>query len=169
MARRTHLREVGCIACDELEQVGAGKEGWLVQNPSLLTALDSNSLALALPSLVLVLAWHEPQSQSVSLSRPIKIRPSISPSQEGQITAVQWLIFDDLRALALGTSNGYLLIYSLDADLIHKQVVLLFSDLFYPFLNKIHMQVNACRIGIRFQILVELGHLLAEFDTALKR
>ncbi|KAJ8616497.1 hypothetical protein MRB53_035869 [Persea americana] len=120
MAKRTHLRDLGCIACDELEQVGAGKEGWLVEKPSFLTALEPNSLALARTSLVLILSWN---NDSFSSSPPIKIRPSLSSAVEGEITAIQWLIFDDLRVLALGTSNGYLLIYSIHADLIHKQMI----------------------------------------------
>lgn len=32
-------------------------------------------------------------------------------------------MFDQMRVLAVGTSAGYLLIYSLDGDLIHKQIV----------------------------------------------
>ncbi|KAK4342119.1 hypothetical protein RND71_037935 [Anisodus tanguticus] len=73
MAGRNHTTELGCIAC-------AGKEGLLVNNPNLLAALDTHSIALANRSLVLIV-------------------------------------------LALGTSRGYLLIYSLRGDLIHKQIV----------------------------------------------
>ncbi|XP_058095556.1 uncharacterized protein LOC131240986 isoform X2 [Magnolia sinica] len=124
MARRTqhHLRELGCIACDELSEFGAGKEGWLVDNPSLLSALDSHSLALARGSLVLIVSWNDDDVHSYGSSGPIKFRPSLSPT-EGDITAVEWLIFEDLRVLALGTSNGYLLLYSLGAELIHKQMI----------------------------------------------
>lgn len=119
MARRAHLKELGCIACKELEEFGAGIEGWLVNTPDLLTAMDSHSIALANTSLVLVLTWNDDSSHS----SPIKIQPSISPSVEGHISAVQWFVFDDVRVLALGTSNGYLLIYSLSADLILKQMI----------------------------------------------
>ncbi|KAF8409061.1 hypothetical protein HHK36_005133 [Tetracentron sinense] len=118
MARRTHLTELGCIACDELADLGAGKEGWLVESPSLFSALDTHSLALAVRSFVLILGWNDDDPSS----RPIKIRPSLSQI-EGQISAIEWLIFDDLRVLALGTSKGYLLIYSLGADLILKQMI----------------------------------------------
>ncbi|KAL5989682.1 hypothetical protein ACLOJK_010575 [Asimina triloba] len=125
MARRTHhhLKQIGCIACNELSEFGAGKEGWLVDNPSLLTALDSHNLALAHRSLVLVLSWSDDDDvHGYGSSRPIKLRPSLS-AVEGEITAVEWLVFDDLRVLALGTSNGYLLLYSLAPDLILKQMI----------------------------------------------
>ncbi|KAJ8630950.1 hypothetical protein MRB53_024273 [Persea americana] len=110
MERRTHLRDFGCIACDVLEQVGVGKEGWLVENPSLLITLKSNYLAFARISLILILSW---KNDSFSSSSPVKIRPSLSSTEEGEITVIQWLISDDLRILALGASNGYLLIYSI--------------------------------------------------------
>ncbi|KAG9447894.1 hypothetical protein H6P81_014022 [Aristolochia fimbriata] len=115
MPPRTYLRELGCIACEELSQLGAGKEGWLSDDPSLLYAVEAHSLVLANRSLVLILRWD------YSLN-PIRIRPSLSP-EEGHISAIEWLIFEDFRVIALGTSNGYLLIYSLEADLIHKQFI----------------------------------------------
>ncbi|KAL4204561.1 hypothetical protein AMTRI_Chr01g110480 [Amborella trichopoda] len=114
MGRRAHLTELGCIVCEELEQLGAGKEGWL-DSPNLYHALDSNSLALANENLVLVLGW-------IDDSRPITIRPSFL-SHEGKISAIEWLIFDDHRVLALATSQGYLLLYSLASELIHKQML----------------------------------------------
>ncbi|KAF6176054.1 hypothetical protein GIB67_000148 [Kingdonia uniflora] len=110
MSKRTHLTELGSITCPELSEFGAGNEG---PNPFLLTALDTQSLALATPSLVLIINWNH-------LHPPIKIRPS---TIEGDVTAVEWIIFDEIRVLVLGTSNGYLLFYSLAADLIHKQMV----------------------------------------------
>ncbi|KAF3783718.1 hypothetical protein EJ110_NYTH31826 [Nymphaea thermarum] len=113
MARRSHLTELGCIACKELDRLGAGKEGWLANDPNLFLALDTNSLALANRSFVLVVDWND--------SPPVSIQPSLSPSVEGEIAAIEWLIFDDFRVLALGTSNGFLLFYSMNADLIHKQ------------------------------------------------
>ncbi|CAN6483768.1 unnamed protein product [Victoria cruziana] len=115
MARRSNLMELGYIPCRELDQLSAGKEGWLANDPTLLLALDANSLALANRSFVLVVDWND--------SPPLSIRPPLSPSVEGEIAAIEWLIFDEFRVLALGTSNGFLLFYSTNADLIHKQIV----------------------------------------------
>lgn len=119
MARRVHTTELGCIACNELSELGAGKEGWLVENPSLICALDTDSLALANRSFVLVLGWSE---NGDPYNSPVKIRPTLSQIEAERITAVEWLVFDEIRVLAVGTSSGYLMIYSLGADLIHKQV-----------------------------------------------
>ncbi|KAK9085684.1 hypothetical protein Sjap_026095 [Stephania japonica] len=131
MAPRTHLTDLGCIACEELSEFGAGNEGWL-DTPNLSAAVDSSSLALANRSLVLVLDWLNGDL----INTPIKIKPSLSPIK-GDITAVQWLDFDDFRALALGTSNGYLLVYSLEGDLIHIQAPSLIS--FF-----LHLQFYVC-------------------------
>lgn len=120
MARRNHTTELGCIACDDLTEVGAGKEGWLVNNPNLLTALDTHSIALANRSLVLILHWSE---GSDPVGNRVKIVPDLSPIEAEYISAIEWLVFDDIKVLALGTSCGYLLIYSLRGDLIHKQIV----------------------------------------------
>ncbi|GAB2278032.1 hypothetical protein Dimus_012731 [Dionaea muscipula] len=117
MARRAHTTELGCIACDDLDELGAGKEGWL-DNPNLLCALDSHSLALSNKFLILILGWS-----SHPYGSPVKIRPSLSPIDAEFISAVEWIVFDDIRVLGVGTSSGYLLIYSLDGDLIHKQMV----------------------------------------------
>ncbi|CAK9134139.1 unnamed protein product [Ilex paraguariensis] len=120
MARRTHMTELGCIACDNLGDLGAGREGWLVENPNVLTALDTHSLGLANKSLVLVLDWSNGSDPG---SNQVKILPTLSPIEAEYISAIEWLVFDDVRVLALGTSCGYLLIYSLSGDLIHKQIV----------------------------------------------
>lgn len=119
MARRTHTTHLACIACDELTELGAGKEGWLVDNTNLLTSLDSHSLAIANSTLVLIFDWSEASDDPSGLR--VKIRPGLSQI-DGNITAMNWLVFDDFRVLAFGTSNGYLMIYSLGGDLIHKQV-----------------------------------------------
>ncbi|EXB30039.1 hypothetical protein L484_003905 [Morus notabilis] len=119
MAKRSHTTELGCIACEELSELGTGKEGWLVDNPNLLCALDTHSLALANRSLILTLSW----SHSDSDSSRVKIRPDLSPIEAEFISAVEWLVFDDIRAIAVGTSCGYLLIYSLAGELIHKQFI----------------------------------------------
>lgn len=116
MSRRTHTTDVGSIACDELGEFGAGKEGWLVENPNLLSALDTHSIALANRSIVLILQFNGSGSR-------VKIRPDLSPIEAEFISAIEWLVFDEIRVLALGTSCGYLLIYSLDAKLLHRQIV----------------------------------------------
>lgn len=119
MARRVHTTELGCIACDELSELGAGQEGWLVENRDLVCALDTHSLAIANRSVVLVLGWSENDDL---YNYPVKIRPALSEIEAEWITAVEWLVFKDIRVLLVGTSSGYLMIYSLDAELIHKQV-----------------------------------------------
>ncbi|KAJ6314294.1 hypothetical protein OIU78_017875 [Salix suchowensis] len=68
--KRSHTTELGCIASEELTDLGAGKEGWLVENP----------------------------------------KP-------------QWLVFDEIKVIAVGTSRGYFMVYSLDGLLIHRQLV----------------------------------------------
>ncbi|KAL0328417.1 UNVERIFIED_CONTAM: Rab3 GTPase-activating protein regulatory subunit [Sesamum calycinum] len=126
MSRRLHTTELGCIAGEDLSDLGAGKEGWLVDNPNLLVSLDTHSLALANRSLILILHW----SQSISgvpdqdTARAVKIRPDLSPIEAEYVSAVEWLVFDDdIRALAVGTSCGYLLIFSVHGYLIHRQIV----------------------------------------------
>ncbi|KAI4374680.1 hypothetical protein MLD38_012647 [Melastoma candidum] len=118
MARRSHVTELGCIACEELSDIGAGKEGWLVDNPDLLTALDTRCLAIATKSLILLIPWSDHPYPP-----RLKIRPELSPIEAEHITAVEWLVFDEIRVIGVGTSRGYLLLYSLDGDLIHKQIV----------------------------------------------
>ncbi|CAN8259333.1 unnamed protein product [Cochlearia groenlandica] len=117
MAKRIHLTELGCIACEELSELGAGKEGWLVNTPNLLCALDSHSLAIANRFLIVIVNWGDPDAPRV------KIRPDLSPIEAESITAIEWLVFDDVRVVVAGTSCGYLLVYSVAGDLIHKQIV----------------------------------------------
>ncbi|KAG0458272.1 hypothetical protein HPP92_023429 [Vanilla planifolia] len=119
MARRSLFTEVCCIACDELDELGAGsREGWLT-DPSLLAALHPSALAMAHTSLSLFLLLPLDPS---SFGRPTIIRPSLS-AEEGRISAIEWLPFADLLALAVGTSTGFLLLYSTSGDLVHRQVV----------------------------------------------
>lgn len=118
MSKRAHTTELGSIACEELGELGAGKEGWLVDNPSLLCALDTHSLALANRSVIVVLGWAEPDSTR------LKIRPELSPISAEFVTAIEWLVFDEIRVVVAGTSSGSLLFFSLAGDLIHKQVKL---------------------------------------------
>ncbi|XP_022982109.1 uncharacterized protein LOC111481046 isoform X3 [Cucurbita maxima] len=118
MARRTYTTELGCIACEELDDFGAGNEGWLVDNPNLLCALDSHSLALANRSVILVLGWVGSDGYQV------KIKPSdLSPIEAEYISALEWLVLDEIKVILAGTSCGYLLIYSLSGDLILKQMI----------------------------------------------
>jgi hypothetical protein len=113
-SKRSHTTELGCIASEELTDLGAGKEGWLVENPNLLCALDTHSLALANRSLILITGWDDgPRS---------KIRPELSPIESEIISALEWLVFDDIKVIAVGTSRGYFMVYSLDGLLIHRQV-----------------------------------------------
>ncbi|KEH19569.1 putative WD40/YVTN repeat-like-containing domain, rab3-GAP regulatory subunit [Medicago truncatula] len=118
MKRRSYKKELGCIACKELGEVGAGKPGWVVDNPNLLSAIDNHSILLANRSTILLLSWSSDSSQS-----PIRIRPDLSPIESEFISAVEWLVFDEIRVIVAGTSSGYLLIYSLRAELIHRQMI----------------------------------------------
>ncbi|KAE8706103.1 hypothetical protein F3Y22_tig00110403pilonHSYRG00013 [Hibiscus syriacus] len=120
MSKRSHhLMELGCIAFYDLTEFGAGKEGWLAPDAgtTVLCALDAHSLAIANRSLVLILGWSDRDEQRV------KIRPELSPIEAERITAIEWLVFDDIKVIAVGTSRGFLLIYSLRGDLIHRQMV----------------------------------------------
>ncbi|KAF3434305.1 hypothetical protein FNV43_RR25408 [Rhamnella rubrinervis] len=117
MAKRAYTTELGCIACEDLSDVGAGKEGWLVDNPNLICALDTHSLALANRSVILIVGWSESDGSGV------KIRPEFSPIEAEYISAIEWLVFDDIRVIVVGTSSGYMLFYSLGGELIHKQMI----------------------------------------------
>ncbi|KNA08692.1 hypothetical protein SOVF_160380 isoform B [Spinacia oleracea] len=119
MARRNHTTPLGCIACDELSELGAGTEFWLINNPSILSALDTHSIALSNKSLILIFGWSDDPFDNIK----VKIHPELSPIDAEYITAIEWLVFDDIRVLAVGISSGYLLIYSLDGGLIHKQII----------------------------------------------
>ncbi|CAM8986556.1 unnamed protein product [Rhodiola kirilowii] len=116
MARRASTTPIGSIAGGDLSEVGAGKEGWLVSNPNLLTALDTHYLAIANKLTVIVTGWSSSESDRV------RIRPELSPIDAEYISAIEWLVFgDDVRGLAIGTSSGYLMVYSFEGHLIHRQ------------------------------------------------
>ncbi|XP_047311087.1 rab3 GTPase-activating protein non-catalytic subunit [Impatiens glandulifera] len=120
MARRNYMTEIGSIACDDLTELGSGKEGWLIDNPNLIVALDTNSIALSVRYHILVLGF----SNGADPSKPLaKIQPDLNAIEAEYISAIEWLVFGDDRALAIGTSCGYLMIFSLRGDLIHKQLV----------------------------------------------
>ncbi|XP_074311151.1 uncharacterized protein LOC141647018 [Silene latifolia] len=121
--RNNATTSLGFISCEELSELGAGtRESWLVDNPFLLSALDTHSLALSNKSLILVLGWSDNHDLIGNNSR-VKIHPTLSPINGEFISAIEWLVFDDVRVLAVGTSSGYLLIFSLDGSLIHKQII----------------------------------------------
>ncbi|KAK7405331.1 hypothetical protein VNO78_06562 [Psophocarpus tetragonolobus] len=119
MARQSRKTELGCIACDELGELGAGKPHWLVETPHLLCAIDTHSLLLANRTTILLLSW----SPLSTAPPPLKIRPDLSPIDAEFISALQWLAFRDHRVIVAGTSSGYLLLYSLQGDLIHRQMI----------------------------------------------
>ncbi|KAL5707532.1 hypothetical protein ACHQM5_018426 [Ranunculus cassubicifolius] len=121
--RTTHLTQLGSISCQEVikeEFRSSSSPYWLSDdNPNIFTALHTHSIALANRSIILIIHWNHPPNPS-----PIKIKPS---SIEGEITAIEWFVFDDddhvRAAICVATSNGYLLLYSLHGHLIHKQIV----------------------------------------------
>ncbi|EOY20408.1 Rab3 GTPase-activating protein non-catalytic subunit isoform 1 [Theobroma cacao] len=121
MSKRSnhHLTDLGCIAGEDLSEFGAGEEGWLAPDASttLLCALDAHSLAIANRSLILILGWSDPDEPRV------QIRPELSPFEAEHITAIEWLVFDEIKVIAVGTSRGFILVYSLRGDLIHRQMV----------------------------------------------
>ncbi|XWS27346.1 hypothetical protein CRYUN_Cryun26dG0107300 [Craigia yunnanensis] len=114
-----HLTDLGCIACEDLTEFGAGKEGWLAPDASttILCALEAHSLAIANRYLILILGWSDPNKPRV------KIRPELSPIEAEHITAIEWLVFEEIKVIAVGTPRGFLVVYSLRGDLIHRQMV----------------------------------------------
>ena len=119
MAKRSLITPLGRIASDELNEFGAGRtEGWLSE-PSLQTSIQSPFLVIANRSVVVIIRWEGRRDPSPA----IRIIPELSTS-EGEITAVEWISIDEFLILAVGTSGGYLLLYSIKGDLIHKQVAL---------------------------------------------
>lgn len=136
MARRSHLHltEVCALASgfDDLSILGLGeREGWL-DDPSLLSSLSpySHSLALAHPSKSLILVLSSTTGDRVGnadYAVVSRIRPSLGES-DGILAAIEWVPHvrdgddDAAPVLAVGTTVGYLLFYSLAGELIHKQV-----------------------------------------------
>lgn len=118
MSKRSCTTDVGSIAYADLSHLGAGKEGWLANDPNLLCALDTHSVALCNKFLILIINWANPNDYGLRT----KIRPELSPIEAEYITAIEWLVFDEIRVIAVGTSKGCLLIFDLNGDLVHKQV-----------------------------------------------
>ncbi|XP_073313069.1 uncharacterized protein [Primulina huaijiensis] len=126
MSRRYHTTDLGCIAGEDLSDLGAGKEGWLVENANLLVSLDTRSIALANRSLILLIHWSNSRDgrPDPDNNRTVKILPDLSPIEAEYISAVECLVFDDdTKVLAVGTSCGYLLIYAFSGHLIHRQFI----------------------------------------------
>ncbi|EPS61151.1 hypothetical protein M569_13648, partial [Genlisea aurea] len=124
MMRRLHTTEIGCIAGEYLTDFGAGKEGWLVDNPNLLVSLGSDSLAIADRSLILLLSLPVDGRPDSGNSKAVKIIPELSPIEAEYLSAIEWLVFDgEIRVLAVGTSSGYLLLFSIHGSLLHRQFV----------------------------------------------
>ncbi|KAL2494616.1 rab3 GTPase-activating protein non-catalytic subunit [Forsythia ovata] len=119
------MTDLDCIACDALTDLGASKEGWLIDNPDLLIFLDTHFVALANRSLILILHWSSSNNGGPDLDKNqvVKIRLNLSPIESENISTVEWLVFNDKvsRVFAVGTSRGYLLIYSLHGNHIHEQ------------------------------------------------
>ncbi|KAJ8460753.1 hypothetical protein OPV22_033679 [Ensete ventricosum] len=104
MARRSHLTEIGCIACDELAELGAGERDG---------GRDDSTIPHS--------SWPFTHSPSPSPPQPVpsssaivEICPSLSPPDN-------CLPCGDLLAIALGTSAGLILVYSLCRDPISKR------------------------------------------------
>ncbi|KAK2638763.1 hypothetical protein Ddye_026558 [Dipteronia dyeriana] len=119
MSKRIHTTDVGSIACNDLSDLGAGKENWLVNDTNLLCALDTHSIAIANRYLVFIINWADPDDSVLRA----KIRPELSPIEAEYITALEWLVFEEIRVVAIGTSKGYLLVYDLKGDLVHRQLI----------------------------------------------
>ncbi|KAL2554386.1 rab3 GTPase-activating protein non-catalytic subunit-like [Forsythia ovata] len=69
MSHRLHMTDLSCIACDALTDLGAGKEGWLVNNSNLLISLDTHFVAPANRSLIFILNWSSSNSGSSSMMK----------------------------------------------------------------------------------------------------
>ncbi|KAJ0045593.1 hypothetical protein Pint_04741 [Pistacia integerrima] len=119
MSKRNHTTDVGSIAYANLSDLGAGKEGWLANDPNLLCALDTHSIALSNKFLIFIINWADPDDSGLRT----KIRPDLSPIEAEYITAIEWLVFDEVRVIAVGTSRGYMLVFGLNGGLIHRQLV----------------------------------------------
>ncbi|KAL9236469.1 hypothetical protein vseg_011137 [Gypsophila vaccaria] len=130
MSTTTTTTNIATITCEELASIGAGTQEWLTTNPNLLSALDTTSLALATKSFILLLVLDTDTDtdtrrvhRTPQFSFRVKIHPTLSPINAECVSAVEWLVFDHVRVLAVGTSSGYLLIFSIDGHLIHKQII----------------------------------------------
>ncbi|KAJ3683411.1 hypothetical protein LUZ60_013638 [Juncus effusus] len=142
MARRSHLHltEVCALAStsDDLSRLGLGeKEGWL-DDPSLLSTLSPHNHSLALAhtakSIIVVLASAGTRSSIGDYNVVSRIKVSLGES-DGSVAAIEWVPRrsegegygnDEVApapVLAVGTTVGYLVFYSISGELIHKQSI----------------------------------------------
>ncbi|KAK9674195.1 hypothetical protein RND81_12G217500 [Saponaria officinalis] len=161
----TTTTTLGFITCEELTEFGAGTESWLVNNPFLLSSLDTHSLALSNKSLILILSWSDQFFDNENNNRDlrVKIHPTLSPINAEFISAIEWLVFDHIRVLAVGTSSGYFLIFSLDGALIHKQII-------YP-ARILKLRVRGTKKDISHdlsneEVCIVMDGVIARFDGA---
>ncbi|EOY20414.1 Receptor like protein 33 [Theobroma cacao] len=63
---------------------------------TLLCAVDAHSLAIANRSLILTLGWSDPDELRVNM------RPDISPIEAEHITAIEWLVFYEIKMVYPG-------------------------------------------------------------------
>ncbi|KAI7747243.1 hypothetical protein M8C21_015014 [Ambrosia artemisiifolia] len=107
----------------QLRQLGADREGWL-DEPDLLVALHSQFLAFAKGRLVSVIDWNLPYDHNIA---QFWIGHGIAEDHIGEelehVSALEWVVFDDLTLIAIGTSQGYLLVYKTEGVLIHRQLI----------------------------------------------
>ncbi|XP_076914999.1 uncharacterized protein LOC143574209 [Bidens hawaiensis] len=102
----------------QLRDVDAHMEGWL-DEPDLLFALEARFLAFAKRRFVYVIDWQHPDDHYLSrftIGGPRWI-------EEEHVSALEWVVFDNIKLLAVGASVGYLLIYTTAGFLIHRQLV----------------------------------------------
>ncbi|KAL3686188.1 hypothetical protein R1sor_004210 [Riccia sorocarpa] len=116
MATPKGLQYSGCVAADELEDVGAGFLGWL-DSKDLVIAMTWSQMAIAKKNtLVMQLRWKNHGDYT-----PLMIRVGSSDSYEENVTSMEWLMFDDFTVLAVGTSSGALRMYTSQGVLLFQQ------------------------------------------------
>ncbi|CAL5405946.1 unnamed protein product [Camellia sinensis] len=85
------------------QRTGFSQGRLALRQPSHPHRLRHHSLALANRSLVLILDLSHGTNPA---SLRVKIRPTLSPIEAEYVSAIEWLVFDDFRVIALGTSCG---------------------------------------------------------------
>ncbi|KAI7733130.1 hypothetical protein M8C21_012705 [Ambrosia artemisiifolia] len=120
MARKTHLTDHRNVAIFfDIVELMRLEEGWL-DNPNLVLAVDKYVVAIFYRRFLYLLNWPK-------ASAPFAVRRNIlygfSSVEEEHVSVLEWLVFDDYRVIAMGTSRGYLLLFSVGFELLHKQLV----------------------------------------------
>jgi len=112
------LQLCGSIAINDLSAVGAGKPRWL-DNQVILVAMAHEHMAIATEqNIVMRLTWgQEEGKEGKSFVR--QVRSCLEP--EEKLTAMEWVLFDVVALLAVGTSFGALLLFSQKGTLLIKQ------------------------------------------------